>query len=149
MTFPERKSPQLSALQRSFISGVAGFIVYGGWGFWVNMSHGTEMGVMAGLIQGSYSFVLTLSMTIVMEYLMRMLAGVRARQVITVVTVSIGTFVVAYSIQWLNSTPEIFLTIIPGFLIGAVYSGVYVAGLSSLDVTQVAKAASAAKSVSE
>jgi hypothetical protein len=128
--------PHLSPLQRSLMSGVAGFIVYGGWGFWVNMSHGTEMGAMAGLIQGSYSFVLTLSMTIFMEYLMRMLAGVRARQVITVVLVSVGTFVVAYSIQWLNSTPEILLTVTPGFLIGAVYSTVYVAGLSSLDVMQ-------------
>lgn len=67
---------------------------------------------------------------------MRMLAGVRARQVITVVLVSVGTFVVAYSIQWLNSTPEILLTVTPGFLIGAVYSTVYVAGLSSLDVMQ-------------
>ncbi|MFT4633854.1 MAG: hypothetical protein ACI9BC_002882 [Crocinitomicaceae bacterium] len=113
------------------------------------MSHGTEMGVMAGLIQGSYSFVLTLSMTIVMEYLMRMLAGFAGRQVITVGMVSVGTFAVAYSIQWLNSTPEILLTIIPGFLIGAVYSGVYVAGLSALDVMQDAKTASAAKSVGE
>ncbi|MGK0463366.1 MAG: hypothetical protein ACJA0W_004232 [Candidatus Azotimanducaceae bacterium] len=149
MTFPERKPQLFTPLQRSLISGVAGFIVYGGWGFWVNMSHGTEMGVMAGLIQGSYSFVLTLSMTIVMEYLMRMLAGFPGRQVITVGMVSVGTFAVAYSIQWLNSTPEILLTIIPGFLIGAVYSGVYVAGLSALDVMQDAKTASAAKSVGE
>jgi hypothetical protein len=67
------------------------FIAYGGWGFWVNMSHGIEMGTTAGLIQGSYSVVLTLSMTMVMESLMRMLAGTRTRQVVTVLTVSIGT----------------------------------------------------------
>lgn len=149
MTLPERKSQTFTPLQRSLISGVAGFIAYGGWGFWVNMSHGTEMGAMAGLIQGSYSFVLTLSMTMVMEHLMRILAGVRARPVITVVVVSVGTFAVAYSIQWLNSTPEILLTIIPGFLIGAVYSGVYVAGLSSLDLMQDTKMPSAEKRISE
>jgi hypothetical protein len=47
----------------------------GSWWFWVNMSHGTQMGAVAGLIQGGYSFVLTFCMTIVMAYLMRMLVG--------------------------------------------------------------------------
>jgi hypothetical protein len=58
-----------------FALGAAGFVVYGGWGSWVNMSHGTQMGAVAGLIQGGYSFVLTFCMTIVMAYLMRMLVG--------------------------------------------------------------------------
>jgi len=126
----------LSKIQRSVISGIAGFLVYGGWAFWINSSHGTAMGISAGILQGSYSFVLTLTTTLVMEYLMATLKGIPFRGVLTVVLVSAITLSVAYSLQWLNGTPEILFTILPGFFIGAVYCAVYVAGLQAIDTPE-------------
>ena len=129
----------LSPLQRSLLSGIAGFVAYGGWAFWVNAPHSLEMGVMAGILQGSYSFLLTLGMTLVMEYLMQKLSVVPGRAILTVILASSGTLSVAYGIQWLNGTPEILLTILPGFVIGTVYSAVYVAGLNRVDATGLQK----------
>lgn len=128
----------LNKLQRSVLSGIAGFLAYGGWAFWLNSSHGTEMGVSAGVLQGSYSFVLTLTMTLVMEHLMATFRAIPARGALTVALVSAATFSVAYSLQWLNGTPEILLTILPGFFIGAVYCTVYVMGLQALDTPEQA-----------
>jgi len=124
---------KLNGFQRSVLSGLAGFVVYGGWAFWLNASHSHAMGISAGLLQGSYSFFLTLSMTLVMEYLMLMFKALPLRGALTVLLVSTITFSVAFALQWLNSTPEILLTILPGFLIGTVYSIVYVTGLGALD----------------
>lgn len=124
---------KVSKLQRSVLSGVAGFLVYGGWAFWLNASHGTAMGISAGAVQGSYSFVLTLTMTLVMEHLMASFVAIPARGALTVALVSGISFSVAYSLQWLNGTPEILLTILPGFFIGVVYCAVYVTGLQTID----------------
>lgn len=125
----------LTPLQRSLISGIAGFLIYGGWALAVNVSHGLTMGLRAGALQGSYSFFLTLGMTLVMEHLMMRFSHLAARTVLTVFIVSAVAFSVAYSIHWLNSTPEILLTILPGFLIGAIYSTIYVSGLQKLQTT--------------
>jgi hypothetical protein len=48
--------------------GVAGFIVSRAWGFWVNMSHGTEMGALASLIQASCSFVADIKLALIRAY---------------------------------------------------------------------------------
>ena len=125
----------LNAFQRSALSGALGFVVYGGWAFWVNVGHSQAAGISAGLLQGSYSFFLTLCMTLVMEYLMFKFKRLPQRGLLTVSIVSIITFLVAYSLHWLNGTPEILLTILPGFVIGLVYSIVYVMGLRALDET--------------
>lgn len=93
------------------------------------------MGASAGLLQGSYSFVLTLTMTLVMEYLMTALRALPGRGALTVMLVSAMTFSVAYGLQSLNGTPEVLLTILPGFFLGTIYCAVYVAGLAALDAS--------------
>ena len=50
-----------SGLLRSIAAGLAGFIVYGSWAYYINLPHGFEIGMRAGLVQGSYSLALTLS----------------------------------------------------------------------------------------
>ena len=66
-----------SPLLRSALAGGAGFVVYGGWAVYANIEHGTTIGIRSGLVQGTYSLVLTFIMTLVTEWLFTMLAGLR------------------------------------------------------------------------
>lgn len=114
------------ALVRSVAAGVLGFLAYGSWAFWVNMEHGTDIGARAGLVQGSWSFVLTLTMTLVMEWLLRVTAPTGAPGVVTLVITVACLFGGSWSVNWLAGTPDILLTILPGFLIGSGYSTAYI-----------------------
>ena len=109
---------------RSLAAGIAGFIVYGGWAYYINEPY--DMGVAAGMTQGTYSFVLTLSTTLLMEFLMDLFSTQKAQTALTVAATSLVTFATAYLIHVLVGTPEILLTILPGFLIGTVYTVTYV-----------------------
>lgn len=120
-----------SPLARSFFSGLAGFVVYGGWAYFVNESHGQDLAMMIGLVQGSYSFALTFVMTLVTEWLFLKCNG----QFFTIMAiVCTALFVTPYLIHMLIGTPEILMTILPGFVIGSIYTGVYVVGLKKVKV---------------
>ena len=118
-----------AAFARSLIAAIAGFVAYGGWAFFANVAHGSDMATRAGWVQGSYSFVLTFVMTYVTEWLYRLFSRVPMGMMWTVVLVSIILFSSAYSIHLLVGTPEILMTILPGFVIGTIYTAVYVWGL--------------------
>lgn len=122
-----------AALFRSLGAGIAGFLVYGGWAYYVNADHGHDMGVMAGVTQGTYSFVLTMSTTYLMEFLLITFRHMPGRRTATVVVTSVITFGTAFGIHFLIGTPEILLTILPGFLIGTAYTVSYVTAVSVLD----------------
>ena len=113
-------------------AGLAGFVAYGGWGWWVNLGYGKFVAVKAGLVQGSYSFLLTFFSTLLMEWLYARLKGQPFPVVTTTVLTSVLLFIVAFCIQTAAGPPEVLLTILPGYVVGTVYSGVYVAGLAKL-----------------
>jgi hypothetical protein len=121
-----------SGIARSIIAGLAGFVAYGGWAYHVNAEYGLATGIRSGLVQGGYSFVLTLSTTLLMEQLLVSLSNIKGQIVITILTTCLITFSTAYLTHWLAKTPEILLTIAPGFLIGAGYTVIYVYSLSTL-----------------
>ena len=111
-----------NSLTRSIVSGVAGFVVYGGWAFYANYDHGVDAAMKAAFTQGCYSFTVTLVMTLLMEALFRLLANPTLRFCVTF----FGTCAVLYSTSWgvnvLAGTPEIFMTILPGVIIGTAYT---------------------------
>ena len=116
-------------LGRSVASAIAGMLVYGGWAVYANFDHGLAIAQRSGFVQGSYSFVLTFLMTLVTESLFAKIAP-RYRMALTTVLVSVILFTSAYSIHMLVGTPEILMTIFPGFVIGTAYTLVYVIGLT-------------------
>lgn len=118
-----------SPLVRSSIAGLAGFFGYGGWAVFANIGHGMSIAVRSGLIQGTYSLILTFAMTLVTEWLFRRLVGFPFGATLTVVLISSVLFTTAFSIHYLVGTPEILMTILPGFFIGLVYTSAYVVGL--------------------
>ncbi len=123
------------SLQRSLLAACAGLVGYGGWALFVNYPAGTEMALRAAAVQGFYSFVLTLSMTLVIEQLFHGLAqkGLAQKHAawLTVILASIATWSVAFGIHALNGTPKIVATILPGFIIGIIYTSVYVVALKT------------------
>ncbi len=128
-------SNRTAATFRSVLAGIAGFVVYGGWAYFVNQPYGTDMGLMAGFTQGSYSFVLTLSTTFLMEHLLLLLAEVPAKRVLTVCATSVITLGTAWLIHFFVGTPEVWLTILPGFAIGTIYTISYVMAITGLQKT--------------
>ncbi len=114
---------------RSLLAGAAGFVGYGGWAFFANLSHGSEIAARAGWVQGTYSLVLTFVMTFVTEWLFARTKELAHGMAVTVLIVCIILFSSAYGIHMVAGTPEILMTILPGFIIGTIYTAVYVWGL--------------------
>ena len=81
-----------SGLLRSMAAGLAAFIVYGSWAYYINLSYGFEIGIRAGLVQGSYSLALTLSTTLLMEYLLTSFRSVKGQTVLTILITLVITF---------------------------------------------------------
>ena len=111
------------------LAGLAGFAAYGGWAVYANWSHGETIAYRSGLVQGSYSFVLTWVMTLVTEWLFRVIPATPFRVVWLMGIVTPILFATAYGINYAAGTPEILMTITPGFIIGSTYTLVYVMGL--------------------
>lgn len=114
---------------RSLVAGLAGFVGYGGWAWYANLDHGADIAMRSGLVQGGYSLVLTFLMTIVTEYLYSSWQHHASAAIRTTLLVSTILFCSAYTIHMLVGTPEILMTITPGFIIGTIYTYVYVLGL--------------------
>lgn len=131
---------QLKPYQRSLLSGVVGFLFYGTWAYWVNMSHGMAASIKAACVQGSYSFLLTFVMTILIEFLYRSIFALLNNSVL-IIWLTIGvTCGLIFSASWLVNvlagTPEIFETVILGYLIGGTYTVIYVYSLAQIRVRQ-------------
>ena len=130
-----RQFAQLSALQRSLVSAFAGLIGYGGWAYLVNSMHGPAAAIKAACVQGGYSFALTFVVTLLIELIFRHLVQLMQRPALA----QLATFVLVCSILfssswWINviaGTPEIFSTVILGYVIGAVYTASYIRGLAA------------------
>ncbi|MGI9286647.1 MAG: hypothetical protein ACR2P1_14775 [Pseudomonadales bacterium] len=125
-----------SGLARSIVSGLFGFLAYGGWAFYANYAHGVDAATKAAFTQGSYSFTVTLVMTLLMESLFRLLSN----PALSFCTTFFVTCTILYSSSWginvLAGTPEILMTILPGIIIGTVYTFVYTLSLARLQVSQ-------------
>ncbi len=90
---------RLLGVLRSMLAGLAGFVVYGSWAYFINRNYGQDMALRAGLTQGSYSLVLTMSTTLLMEQLLILFKNTAAKVSITILVTSLITFVTAYAIQ--------------------------------------------------
>jgi len=90
--------------------------------------------VKAGIVQGSYSFVLTLCMTLLLEVVFKLSNRVFNRaQLInwtTIIICCIAVFSVSWGVNAAAGTPEILRTVILGYVIGSFYIVTYVYGLA-------------------
>ncbi len=126
--------------RRSVASACLAFVVYAPWAFFANLGHGSARALRAGCTQGVLSFVLTLTLTQLMEALFRIprtpwrgfglaLAGA--------VCVSSLLNVSAHAIA---GTPEILRTVAPVLVIGTAFFVSY--GLNLVRVSRRGEGAS-------
>ena len=120
----------------ALLSACFGFLFYGGWGYWVNAAHGHEMAVTVLMAQGSYSFVLTVVMTMIVEALYSLAQRIQrsfqwAKQFTTWSTVLVSCIIVfsgSWMVNYWAGTPNILATVSLGYVIGGVYIVLYVLG---------------------
>ena len=124
---------RLSYLQRSFLSALAGLIGYGVWAYLVNSQHGATAAFKAASVQGGYSFILTFVMTLLIELLYRRFARASRSERLTRVATIVSVCAIIYTTSWwinvLAATPEIFNTVILGYVVGGIYTIGYVQSL--------------------
>jgi len=124
---------RLSLAQRSFIPSITGFLFYGFWAFLVNIMHGPQAAIKAACVQGSYSFMITLGMTLMLEGMLRFFLKLTGWHwfsgFATVILSCAPVFIGSWMINVAAGTPEVFETVILGYIIGTLYSSVYVYGL--------------------
>ena len=88
----------------------------------------------AGVVQGSYSFLLTLCMTLLLEVVFKLSTRVfNKTQLInwtTIIICCIAVFSVSWGVNAAAGTPEILRTVILGYVIGSFYIVTYVYGLA-------------------
>ncbi len=121
-----------SSKARSLLSALAGFIAYGGWAFVANMAHGVEASLKAAATQGSFSFVLTLAMNLIMEWLFQLSHRPRWQAAITICSTCLMVYCASWGINYLAGTPEIFMTVLPGWIFSTIYICMYTATLFRL-----------------
>lgn len=123
---------RLSLAQRSLLPSLAGFMFYGSWAFIINFSHGWLIGLKSAAVQGSYSFLITLFMTLMIEAMFRFFRKKVSTWLASALTI-IGSCTPVFIGSWLVNvaagTPEIFKTVILGYVIGLFFSSTYVIGL--------------------
>lgn len=116
------------------LSALVGFAAYGAWAYVANMNHGDEMATRAALTQGSYSFIITLVLTGLMEKLFAWLATCSPRQRfwLSTLPVCLLLYLSSWTVNYLAGTPNILLTILPGAIMSSVYTFSYIAALAKL-----------------
>ena len=117
---------RLSPITRSVVNAFVGFFVYGCWAIGVNLMHGRESAIKAGLVQGVYSFLLTFVMTLLIESVFSVVHQKSGRRFLAAMLTITVTCLIVFSGSWfvnyLAGTPEIFNTVILGYILGGAYS---------------------------
>jgi len=111
---------------------VLAFIVYGGWAFGVNYSHGFDVAAAAGLAQGVSSTISTLIITSIIELCFKWFRGKPGGLVLAWLLPPTLTGLMHAAFQWSVGTPEIFLTVLFSVVMGYVFAGIYLKGVVRL-----------------
>lgn len=124
-------------LKKAIITLVA-VLGYGGWAVFSNWSSEhiemQSIAIRAGIIQGSYSGLLTLITVILLEKLFlslntRLPCGLN--MFVTVFTATLVQYSIIIPVHIFNGTPNILLTLLPGFVIGTAFSTAYLVSVKN------------------
>lgn len=101
-----------------------GFLAMGGWAVFANRNHPLADALLAGLVQGTISGLLTLVLKKFLEWLNARLRGMAALIVPPLITAS-SILVILVSAHWAAGTPEIAATIAVPFTVSTSYAIIY------------------------
>lgn len=110
---------------------MAAFFFWGGWAGWVNSPAGRPAALSAGLIQGAFSFVMTLLMVRTVTWIYNRLGGRRLRSVLPALATVGGSGSLLAATHLLAGTPRILPTIAAPLVVAfcfCVYIALYLEG---------------------
>ena len=120
-----------SSRNRMLISALLGLIIWGSWGYYANSN--SDAPILAGVVQGCISFVVTISFTASVEALNRRLPARRKKWApflpFFVTTPSI------VGVHLLVGTANIVLTILPPFFVSIIYMSLYGKAMATPSLT--------------
>ncbi len=122
---------------RQIAPSLAAFLFYGGWGFFANHLHPFAIATKAALTQGCYSFLITLALSSVMEFLYSNCPWPNRRGITTVSVTCLILYSTSWGINALMATPEILATILPGAIIGTIYTILYCIALNRAEGARI------------
>ncbi len=115
------KKPGTSRLF-NIISACLAFLLWGGWAYYVNELSQPGSGVVAGLTQGTSSFIMTLIMVHILTWLYHHFSAKILKLILpTLITVSISGSCLLGVHLWMG-TPEILSTIAPALSVALAFS---------------------------
>ncbi len=107
------------------LNAIAAAAVYGGWAAYANSEHPTMVWLRAAIVQGSTSFGITLTITLLALYAYKR-AGQGRRGIAIGWLISATMMAIIPSLLHMAAgTPNILHTILPGLIIGSVYLFTY------------------------
>ncbi|MDA8693626.1 hypothetical protein N9L91_00290 [Pseudomonadales bacterium] len=125
-------------LKKTVITLIAMF-GYGGWAYYSNLpangeSEMLDIAFRAGIIQGGYSAILTLTSIILLEAVLK---NINHRLTInfsitaTLIIVGAAQYAIIIPVHLANSTPNILITLLPGFIIGTLFNFAYLLSIKN------------------
>lgn len=126
----------MSAMQRAFAWAASstlfhvafGFVLMGAWAVFANRNHLLPAALLAGLVQGTLSGLLTLGLKKALEVMNARVAGAAAWIVPPVITASV-LLAILFAAHTLAGTPEIVATIAFPWSVSTTYAFLYTAKL--------------------
>ena len=120
----EAKSFREQMASNTFVHVAFGFIAMGAWAVFANRHHPLEQALLAGLVQGTISGVLTLFLKKFLEWFNLRLKGVTALVLPPLVTATAIATLLATA-HTLAGTPEVLATIAVPFTVSTSYAILY------------------------
>lgn len=111
---------------RLLLPPIAGFFFYGGWAYLANFGHSSTAAFKAFFTQGSYSFVITLTLALAIEGMFRWMKKIAYRACWVTLIACLMLYSSSWTVNYIAGTPNIILTILPGAIVSTVYTILYV-----------------------
>jgi len=110
--------------KKLFISGIGAFVIYALWAYYSNEGSA----VRSAFMQGSMSFFMTIFLAIMLEFIYKK-ASAAISAIIFALLLIWSIMTLQAIVHYVIGTDNIFMTILPGLLLGTVYVIVYLVDL--------------------
>lgn len=101
----------------NLLSAIFAFILWGGWAYHINSQTSTQSGIVAGLTQGTASFLITLFMVHAITLLFHRFHHPFTKVLLPAVIVVCCTSLFLYTVHLVMGTPRILATILPALTV--------------------------------
>lgn len=119
------------------LSALLAALGYGCWSFYINSRVDALMGLQSGLVHAAVAFTATLFFSGLSESLFSLFGKDKWAALLSFLMTCVVLHGYSIGINWINDTPALLLTVLPGILIGTTYT----AGYCYLMVSSAGKAA--------